>query len=116
MRTKIELKGIHFQAFHGYYEEERIMGNNFIVNVEVYVDSFDDLGDSIDKTVNYEGLFLIFKKVMSKSEKLLETVLLRMIHMIKEEYTHIKEGKVTIEKIGPQLGGKVDKAIITMEF
>lgn len=116
MRTKIELKGIHFYAYHGYYEEERKMGNPFIVNVQVYVNTFDDDKDSIDDTVNYEDLYQICEKEMTTTQLLLETVVFNIVENIQKKCPQAKSGKVSIEKIGPQLGGKVEKAIIEMEF
>ena len=116
MKTRITLKGLHFHANHGYYEEERKMGNPFIVNVSVKIDDFDTNNDDINDTINYEDIYNICRSEMKKTQKLLETVVLNIVSRIKTEFPQVIEGEVSLEKIGPQLGGKVDKAIITMEF
>lgn len=116
MKTSIALKGLHFHSFHGYYEEERKMGNPFVVHVTVNIDDFDSQDDDIKDTINYENLYNICASEMEKTQKLLETVALNMINRLKSAYPQIIDGEVVIEKIGPQLGGKVDKAVITMKF
>ena len=116
MKTRIALKGLHFHSFHGYYEEERKMGNPFVLHMEVSIDDFDTQDDNIKDTVNYEDLYNICASEMKKTQKLLETVALNIIHRLKREFPQVLDGKVVIEKVGPQLGGKVDKAVITMEF
>jgi len=92
------------------------MGNPFVVNLEVTIDDFDSQDDNIQDTVNYEDLYNICASEMEKTQKLLETVALNIINRLKKEFPQVLDGEVTIEKIGPQLGGKVDKAVITMMF
>jgi len=116
LKTRIALKGLHFHSFHGYYEEERKMGNPFVVHVDVSIDDFDSEDDNIKDTVNYEDLYKICESEMKKTQKLIETVALNIIKRLKAEFPQILDGKVEIEKIGPQLGGKIDKAVITMSF
>ncbi len=116
MKTSITLKGLHFHAYHGYYEEERKMGNPFIINVTVKIDDFNLKNDDINDTINYEDIYNICGSEMKKTQKLLETVVLNIVSRLRTEFPQILQGKVSLEKIGPQLGGKVDKAVITMEF
>lgn len=116
MKTSISLKGLHFHANHGYYKEERLMGNPFIVNVTVKVDDFDTKDDDIKDTINYEDIYNICASEMKNTQKLLETVVLNIVSRIRTEHPQIIAGEVSLEKIGPQLGGKVDKAIVAMEF
>jgi len=116
MKTTIALQGLHFHAFHGYYPEERKMGNDFVVNIELTVKSFDSADDNIDDTINYEEVYNICQKQMNNTQKLLETVVLNICNEIKSTFSGIAQGIVTLEKLGPQLGGRADKAIVTMEF
>lgn len=116
MNTTIELRGMHFFAFHGYYEEERKMGNWFILHVAMEVNTFDEIDDNINDTINYEDIYTISKEVMEESEKLLEKVIMKLISKYKSTFPQVLKGSVSLEKISPQLGGKVDKAIISMKF
>lgn len=113
--TRIALEGMHFFAYHGYYEEERIVGNQFIIDTIVDIDSFDSADDDINDTVNYESIYDIVKVHMGKKYKLLETIALNIATELKTNFSNIKKVKVRVSKIGPQLGGEVDKAVIEYE-
>lgn len=113
--TRIALEGMRFFAYHGYYEEERIVGNQFVVDVFVDVDTFDSTDDDINDTVNYEAIYTVVKGHMTKKYKLLETIALHISTDLKKQFSNIKTIKVRVSKIGPQLGGEVDKAVIEYE-
>lgn len=110
--TRIALEGMNFFAYHGYYEEERIVGNPFIIDVYVDVDTFDSQDDDINDTVNYEVIYDITKGHMDKKYKLLETIALNISSDIKNKFPSVQSVKTRVSKIGPQLGGEVDKAVI----
>lgn len=116
MKTTVAIENAEFFAYHGYYEEERRAGNTFIVDCEVEVKSFDSTDDNINDTVNYESLYMICKEEMNNTQKLLETVAFNIIDRIKNDLNHNTGGKVKISKLSPQLGGKVEKAVVKMAF
>ncbi len=116
MKTTVSIKGAEFFAFHGFYDEEQRAGNKFIVDITVSLKSFDSLDDNIEDTVNYEHLHQICKSVMSNTQRLLETVVLNIINELQTRFKNIESGSVKLEKISPQLGGKVGKAVIEMSF
>lgn len=116
MKTTVSIKGAEFFAHHGFYEEERLTGNTFIIDAEVELKSFDSSDDNIHDTVNYEKLFEICSEEMENTQKLLETVVFNIITKFNNTFSNITGGKVKLEKIGPQLGGKVEKAVVEMEF
>ncbi len=115
MKTKVAIKGAEFFAYHGYYSEERKSGNTFIIDAEVTLKSFDSNDDNIFDTVNYEQLYTICKQEMAKTQKLLETVVLNIINRYKDELPNIVSATVRMEKLAPQLGGKVAKSVVEME-
>ena len=116
MKTKVAIKGAEFFAFHGYYKEERKAGNNFVIDAEVELKSFDSDDDNIKDTVNYEHLYSICKEEMNKTQQLLETVVYNIIMRFKNDFQNVTGGEVRMEKLGPQLGGKVQKAVVEMSF
>jgi len=116
MKTTVAIKGAEFHAYHGYYPEERKTGNTFIIDAEVELKTFDSTDDNIMDTVNYEKLFKICESEMENTQKLLESVVFNIITRFKADFSNVSGGKVKMEKIGPQLGGKVDKAVVEMEF
>jgi len=69
MKTKVALHGMKFYAFHGYYDFERRIGSNYVVDIDTEVHIDGDPHDQIDETVNYEDLYQICKKYMGKDGK-----------------------------------------------
>lgn len=116
MNTKISIKGAEFFAYHGFYEEERRAGNTFIIDAEVTLKTFDSQDDNINDTVNYEAIYTICKEEMNITQKLIETVVFNILTRFKEDFSNISAAKVKMEKISPQLGGKVAKSVIEMDF
>lgn len=116
MKTKVAIKEAEFYAYHGFYEEERKAGNTFIIDAEVTIKSFDSTDDNIYDTVNYEQIYTICKQEMEKTQKLLETVVLNIISRFRDELENITGATVRLEKIAPQLGGKVAKSVVEMEY
>jgi len=116
MKTKVAIQGAEFYAFHGFYEEENKAGNTFIIDAEVTLKSFDSSDDNIFDTVNYEKIYAICKLEMEKTQKLLETVAFNIVSRLKDELENVNGAKVRIEKIGPQMGGKVEKSVVEMEY
>lgn len=111
--SKVALEGMQFYAFHGYYEEERLMGTYFIV--DVYVDtnfmmaaSTDDLGG----TVNYETIYFICRVEMKRTAKLIETVAQRIHNKLSALFTSASGITVRISKMNPPLGGPVARSFV----
>ncbi|MEE9440212.1 MAG: dihydroneopterin aldolase [Saprospiraceae bacterium] len=116
MKTTVAIKGAEFFAYHGFYKIEQKSGNTFIIDAEVELKTFDSNDDNINDTVNYEKLFKICEFEMENTQKLLETVVFNIINRFKNDFSNVTGGKVKLEKLGPQLGGKVAKAVVEMEF
>jgi len=116
MKTKVSIKGAEFYAFHGYYEEERKAGNTFVVDAEVTLKTFDSSDDNIQDTVNYESMYHIISQEMDRTQQLLETVVYNIITRFRDELVNVSSATVRLEKIAPQLGGKVQKSVVEMEF
>lgn len=116
MKTTVSIRGAEFFAYHGYYPEERLSGHLFIVDVSITLKSFDSSDDNIYDTVNYESIYKIAHEEMSLTQKLIETVALKIINRCKDEHDNVQGVKVKIEKVAPQLGGKVGKSVIEMEY
>lgn len=116
MKTKVSIKGAEFFAYHGFYDEEQLAGNWFVVDLEVELAEKDMSSDDINLTVNYEQLYQICKLEMREPQRLIETVAHRILQSVKATWPEIVGAQVVIEKIAPQLGGKVAKSVITMEL
>lgn len=116
MKADIELTNIEFHAYHGCFDEEKIIGNTFIVNITVTTNiKQPSVSDNISDALNYQTLFNIVKAQMAITSNLLEHVAARIITAIEEEFGDKAEHiTVTVSKHNPPLGGKLDKVSITV--
>lgn len=116
IQQRVALADLRFYAYHGYYPEEQLLGNEFIVAMEVKFDRQVEERDELDTTVNYETLYGIAKTEMQRSRKLLETVAEGMLNRIKASFPFIDEVEVSICKNNPPFGGDRAKASVSLKW
>ncbi|MFY7825994.1 MAG: dihydroneopterin aldolase [Flectobacillus sp.] len=111
----IELEGLEFFAYHGYYEEERKIGNRYQIDVKITVDfSSAAQNDKLKDTVNYEDLYRIIAGVMQIKSKLLEHVGQLIIDEVRKIYPNVHEVQVGVSKFNPPIGGVCTRAKVTV--
>jgi dihydroneopterin aldolase len=113
---KVALHEVKFFAYHGFYPEEQILGNHFLVNVEVEFNAEKIADDEISNTVNYEKLYSILAEEMKRSRKLLETLVQEMIVKIRSEFPFLETVKVGIKKLNPPLPGEVKYSLVEITW
>ena len=102
----ISLEGMRFRAHHGFYEEEQILGGDYIVDVVVSTNATKAaIDDDLEKTINYETIYLICEVEMKRNAKLLENVAERISLGIRHQFKNIKDMSVRVKKLNPPLGG-----------
>ncbi len=113
----IALEGMKFVAEHGFYEEEKILRGEFLLDLEIVVDVEAALEeDDLFKTVNYETLFYLCKQEMEIPSKLLETVAHRIVKRIENQFGEIIQGmRLKLRKMTPPLDGQVASASIEIQ-
>lgn len=109
----IQLQNLLFKSFHGLYAEEKILGNNFIVNVTVKYLTNDESITSLDKTINYELIFEIVERRMSLPTELLETVTMQIASEILNKFTLVNEVDVSIAKQNPPIKNYVGNVVVS---
>ena len=117
MIGKIELTGIRIFAHHGCFEQEREIGNFFIVDMECLTDmSLPMLDDNLDSAVNYQKIYDLVKEEMAVPSNLLEHVGGRILRRVRAAFPGVEKASVTISKLNPPLGGEVGASRLTMEL
>jgi dihydroneopterin aldolase len=112
----IELEGMEFYAYHGYFKSERIVGNRFEVSISIEADCEEaSQSDHISDALNYEGIYHLVKEEMQQRSHLLEHVAGRILSKIHEKYPEIGKARVKISKARPPMGGHIKAVSVTME-
>lgn len=93
---------MRFRAFHGVVEQERRVGNDFEVTVEIFYPFEKALyTDNLQDTADYSLLYAIVEREMSMPSQLLEHVAGRIISAIKKEFPATTAGEISISKLHP---------------
>jgi dihydroneopterin aldolase len=110
----VHLSKLAFYAYHGFYEEERKLGNNYEVDITISYDERTHTLDDLNNLVNYESVYEIVKKRMSIPTPLLEEIAESMISKIRHQYRQVSEISVSIFKLQPPIENFQGKAGITL--
>lgn len=95
----IELKRLHFYAYHGLYAEEKKTGNEFEVNLSVSYEPISGTVTDISDTVNYAKLYELVKTEMQKPRHLLETFVMETTEIIHLSFPQVKRIAISISKL-----------------
>lgn len=113
---KLILNEIRVYAFHGCMEEEKRIGSNYIVNLEVETDMINPAkSDDISDAVDYVILNKIVKEEMSVRSKLLEHVAQRIINRVLKQFSEVESVVVSVAKQNPPLGGDVGEVCVCLK-
>lgn len=111
----IELEGMEFYAYHGYFKSERIVGNRFEVNVSIETDCETAAqSDHLSDALNYEAIYRLVKEEMHQPSHLLEHVAGRILNRIHGTYRGLGKVTVKISKARPPMGGHIKAVSVTM--
>ncbi len=99
----IHLHDLKFYSFHGVHEEERILGNEYDVNVDVqFHEQYAEI-NYLSQTINYEDIFVIIKKRMHIPSTLLETIVMDIGNEIHEKYNYVRSIRISLKKLNPSV-------------
>ncbi|MFC3362614.1 dihydroneopterin aldolase [Pedobacter fastidiosus] len=106
LKQTVALRDVKCFALHGYYSEEQLIGNHFVIDLET---EFSPKGfdDELSQTVNYEDLNTIILSEMKNTQKLLETVLNNIISKVIVLYPFVETINVSIKKLNPPMPVKL---------
>jgi dihydroneopterin aldolase len=109
----VQLKDLLFNAFHGILEEEKILGNEYVVNASIEFHEMDEVITHIVDTVNYSIIYNIIKKRMAIPTPLLETIVMETGNEICETFPYIKSIFISIEKKYPPIEAMQGSAVVS---
>lgn len=115
MKSKILLEDIKIYAYHGVLPEEALIGNNYIINVELQADlEKASQSDNLEDTINYAEVSEIIHREMAIRSELLEHVIGRIINKIENQFPQITFIKIKLTKTVPPMPGEMKG--VSLEF
>ncbi len=116
MTSKILLENLKIYAYHGVFPEEKIIGTDYILNVEIHT----DLGkasktDNLKDTINYSDINDIIHHEMGIPSKLLEHVIGRIFTKLENTFPQITFVRVKLTKTNPPMQGEMDGVSVEMQ-
>ena len=114
---QIEIEGMEFYAYHGHYEEERYVGNRFLLDICITTDtSKAEQSDRIEDALNYQKVYaLITGEMEEEKSHLLENIGRRIIDKLYDEFDEIDKLRIKISKMNPPMGGQIRSVSVTLE-
>lgn len=101
----VHLHNLHFNSFHGIHEEEKILGNEYVVDASVEFHEERAVITSIHDTINYVDIYNIIKERMSISTPLLETIVMDIGNKIHNEFPQVRSINISLKKMHPPIEG-----------
>jgi dihydroneopterin aldolase len=113
MQDCIELKNMVFHACHGVSEQEKTVGNTFIVSLKLYLDlSLAEQTDCLEDALNYAGVFEIVKREMAVPSNLLEHVAGRIISALRQTFPQVEKIRIRLAKSRPPVDGEMEETAV----
>ena len=99
----IHLNSVRFYSFHGLYEEERVLGGDYELDMDVMFEESVNVITDLKESVNYSDLYAIASEQMAIATPLIETVAMRIGAAVYNKFNYLKSVTVTIKKMHPPL-------------
>lgn len=112
----IHLKDLSFHAYHGLYNEEKTIGNRFIVNLHVHYMPMAPVITQLSQAVNYESLFAIVHKRMMQPTALLETIAMDLCNTVLQQFGMVHAVFVSIEKTNPPIPSLEGNVVVAYQL
>jgi dihydroneopterin aldolase len=114
---KIILHNLSFYGYHGVMEEEKKLGQKFLVDIELYLD-LQKAGqtDNLNYTISYDTVYEIVKRIITEEKFcLLEALAERICCEILDSFKRISKIKIKIKKPEAPISGIFDYFAVQIE-
>lgn len=114
---KIYIKDLEVYAFHGVNQQEKDMGQKFLISLEIFMDLKEaGQSDDINKTVSYADICSVIHEEFQKHKyNLIEKAAEETAELILLKYDRIKGVKVLIKKPWAPIGKALEYAAVEIE-
>ena len=112
MTQTIHLVDILLHGYHGLFEEEKLVGNTFKINVTVVYEPSHFPITQLADTIDYGAVFSILQYQMQEATPLLETVAANFALAVFEQFSTAQEISIHIQKMVPPISGMVGSVAV----
>lgn len=112
---KVGLEGVKFNASVGYFEEERILKNDFLVDIYVVFEA-NDKTENLHHTVDYSHLYQICDHFFKVGAMLIETVGKSILEEVKKYYPFVDIISIKIQKLNPPIKAEIKNSFVELTY
>lgn len=112
----VALEGMYFRANHGLYEQERLHGNDFEVDVWIDTGKAVSTSDRIEDALDYAAIYTVVKAVMAERRDLLETLVATIGQKLRSDFPQVSSIRVRISKLQPPLDALCKRSFVEDQF
>lgn len=106
---------MEFKAYHGVLEQEKVRGNEFVVDFRGELDlSAAAESDNLNDTLNYADIYDIVAYEMSVPSELLENVAGRIMKAIEAQFPQLVSFSIRVSKKRPPVDGVTQWSRVTL--
>lgn len=117
MTSYILLQGLRFHAYIGVGEQERQVGNDYVLDLRLgypFADAI--LSDEVADTLNYAEVFGAVSEIMQKPAKLLETAAGTIARELFRRFPKTESIDLKLVKLNPPMGADCNGAGVELHF
>lgn len=112
----IQLNQLQFFAYHGLYEEERILGTQYEVDVSIRYAAPKTVVRSLSETIDYTVIYEMLFQRMQIPTPLLETIATEFAHAVLERFPLADEIVFSIKKMNPPITAMIGNVGVKFEL
>ena len=114
---KIEIKNLKIYAYHGVFDEEKEVGQFFLISAELFLDLRpSSMSDDLLETVSYDDVAHTIESVVTEEKwNLIEAVAEAVASEILLNYKKIRKVRVRVDKPEAPIGLAFDTVSVTIE-
>lgn len=117
MKLSIQLSGMSFYAYHGVLEQEQKVGNTFVVDLTLYLNSYESIKtDELETTINYAEVYEVIQREMNTPSLLLERVVGRIAEALMREFALIESLSISLSKCKAPFHADMRAATVSLEL
>ena len=117
LSSYIVLQQVRFHAYHGVLPQERVTGNDYLVDLRIKYDVEEaTVSDQVEDTLNYAEVYQLVAQEMAVPSALIERVAGRIGDRLVRKYPSIEAIDLKIVKKNPPMGADCDGAGVEIHW